>query len=101
MSNNVDTSVRVIVVHRDCYSKYCAKCPFCVKAEWSKNEGFKYHVLDVYCCMECGKKGVAPMCPEGIGYGTCLGEVETFDPSMFLIPYPILKPTPRLKWEKI
>lgn len=89
--SNIDVSVRVIIVHKDCYSKHCAKCSYCVKAEWNKNEGFKYHVLDVYCCMEGGKKGIAPMCPEGISWKRVLGTVETFDPKGFVIPY-IIEP---------
>ncbi len=48
-------------------------------------------MLDVYCCMEGGKKGIAPMCPHGIAWNVCLGEDESgnFDPNGFLVPYPI------------
>lgn len=73
------------------YVKYCAKCLFCVKAEWCKNEGFKYSLLDVYCCVEGGKKGITPMCPEGISWGHVLGTVQTFNQKGFGEPY-IIEP---------
>lgn len=98
---NNDSNVRIIIVHKDCYSKYCSKCSYCVKAEWSKNEGFKYHVLDVQCCMEGGKKGVMPVCPNGVAWHVCLGETQTFNPNEFLIPYPLLISKPELNGEII
>ena len=78
---NNDVNIRIIIITKECYTKYCSKCPYRVKSGWCKNEGFKYEVLDVYCCMEGGKKGIAPMCPNGINWNVCLGETQMFNPN--------------------
>lgn len=78
-----DNNVRILVLTKQDYYKYCATCKYCVKANWCKNEGFKYQMLDVYCCVDGGKKGITPMCPNGIYWGVLLGEVRTFDPKIY------------------
>jgi hypothetical protein len=70
------------VVGKECYPKYCIKCPFLVKAEWSPKEGFKHGWLDIYCCANGGKwvDDGQPICPHGVGYGLRLGTAFEFDP---------------------
>ena len=89
MSNNsnndsIDTNIRIVIMDEKCYKKYCSQCPYLIKAGWSKNEGFKYHHLDIHCCVEGGKKGMSPMCPNGIAWNTLLGEIQDFDPKLFV-----------------
>lgn len=75
---NNDANVRIIMVFKRGYDKYCAKCPYCLKTEWNKDEGFKYKKLNVYCCAEGGKKGKGIMCPHGVSWDICLGEKNVF-----------------------
>lgn len=86
MQKAEDQNVRKIVVGKDCYSKYCVKCSYCIKAEWSPKEGFKYGWIDVYCCMNSGKCNPQSMCPNGIGWDICLGEAFEFDPEKIWKP---------------
>lgn len=77
-----DPNMRKIVVGKNCYSKYCVKCPFMVKGEWSPKEGFKYGWIDVYCCVNGGYwiDDGQRICPDGVGYDARLGTSFEFDP---------------------
>jgi len=75
--------VRKLALDKLTYSKYCAKCQYCIKAEWAKKEGVKYGMIDVYCCAQGGASHSegAIYCPNGVAYGVCLGTEEEFDPA--------------------
>lgn len=77
-----DPNIRKLSIPKLIYSKYCSKCKFCVKAEWSPNEGVKYGMLIVYCCANGGKfcDGKQVICPHGVAYCIPLGTEETFNP---------------------
>jgi len=74
----MDQNVRRLTVHKLTYSKYCSKCGYCVKAEWSKNQGVKWGQLTVYCCANGGlyTDQEQPICPNGIGWTVKLGQEE-------------------------
>jgi len=74
-----DLNIRKLIIPKFTYSKYCSKCKFCVKAEWSRNEGVKYGMLNVYCCVN-GGSFPKPICPHGIAWWTPLGTEQTFNP---------------------
>lgn len=76
-----DQNIRKLCIPKLTYSKYCSKCDYCIKAEWSPNEGVKYEMLNVYCCVNGGKfidKG--KICLNGIEYEVPLGTEQTFNP---------------------
>ena len=71
--NNPD--VRKIVVGKDCYSKYCANCPFRIDAFWEEKEGFKYGWMGIICCKY--------PCEKGVGWGIELGRKMDFNPTQW------------------
>jgi len=74
----MDENIRKLTLHKHTYSKYCAKCGYCIKAEWAKNKGVEWGQLVVYCCATGGErpKEKIPICPHGISYTTKLGQEE-------------------------
>jgi hypothetical protein len=90
MQKTEDQNIRKIVVGKGCYSKYCSKCPYCVKSYWEENEGFKHGWIGVECCVNGGKSDGEVICPNGITWFICLGESQSFDPEM------IWKPSPKM-----
>jgi len=81
MENETDEHTRRIVVGKDCYAKYCSRCPYMIKSEWSPKQGFRYGWVDVVCCMNGGKwlDDGQPVCPNGVGWEQRLGTVFEFD----------------------
>lgn len=78
-----DINVRKLVLFKTVYTRYCSKCPFCIKADWNKNKGVKYGVIDVLCCKNGGKckDSINNVCPHGIAWNICLGEESiSFNP---------------------
>lgn len=83
-----DQNIRKIVVGKGCYSKYCAKCPYCIKAYWEEKEGFKYGWIGVECCVDGGKSDGEVICPNGVAWSICLGESSSFDPKDLWVETP-------------
>lgn len=82
MENETDEHTRRIVVGKDCYAKYCSRCHFMIKSEWSPKQGFRYGWIDVVCCVNGGKwiDDGQPICPSGVVWQQRLGTVLEFDP---------------------
>jgi len=79
----IDVNIRRLSLPKITYSKYCAKCGFCIKAEWNPNDGDKHGIIDVQCCKNGGNcdSDINDRCPHGIEWNVCLGdETVKFDP---------------------
>lgn len=72
-----DLNIRRLCISKLTYSRHCSKCKYCVKAEWCQDNGVKFGVLDVYCCVN-GGKFKPPICPNGIAYDVALGVKQEF-----------------------
>ena len=72
-----DLNIRKLAIPKYTYSRYCSKCKYNVKAEWCQDNGVKFGMLDVYCCVN-GGEFKPPTCPHGVAYRIALGVKQEF-----------------------